>query len=249
MKRLAVASLALFLLGTIGTVNAQTVDKILANYFENTGGLDNWKKVNSMKKTGKMTMQGMELSSEMITKKPNKSYMKIDFAGKTIVNAFDGESGWNINPFNGGATAQKSTEEEIKEQKEEKFESDFIDYKKKGHAIVLEGKEEVEGTECFKLKLTKKNGDIEFHYFDTENYVPIMTSTTIKDGPMEGKLVQSFFSDYQEAGDLIIPYFREDKLDGVSGMKMTIEKIEINPKVDDSIFAMPEEDTTTGGSK
>lgn len=225
---------------TAPAVQAQTVDEIVENYLENIGGKKNWSEMTSMVMEGKMSMQGMDLPMKIYSKNPNKQYVELDIMGKTIVEAFDGETQWSINPFQGGETAQKGTEEQNKEAAKEQFESEFIDYKKKGHKLTLQGKEEIEGTECFKIEMVKKDGDEVTYFFDTENFVPIMTRTAItQEGPMKGKIAETYFSDYEEVDGFIIAHYTEAKMDGQTLQKMTIEKVQFNVDIDDSQFAMP----------
>lgn len=223
------------------TLQAQTVDEILANYFENIGGEKNWAEMKSLKMEGKMSMQGMDLPMTIYSKAPNKQYVEISVMGKTIVEAYNGEYKWSVNPFQGGAEPQKGTEEESAEAAKDEFGSEFLNYKDKGHKVTLEGKEEIEGTECFKLKMVKKDGDEVIYFFDTENYVPIMMRTAItQEGPMKGKIAETYFSDYDEVGDgLIMALYTESKMDGQTLQKMTLEKVEVNVDIDDSKFDMP----------
>ena len=48
-----------------------------------------------------------------------------------------------------------------------------MDYKAKGHTVELVGKEKVEGTDAYKLKVTLKNGDVRYIYLDAETYLEI----------------------------------------------------------------------------
>ena len=53
MKKLNYFLLTAFLFMISTSFNAQTVDEIIENYIENTGGADNWRKVKSIKKNMK----------------------------------------------------------------------------------------------------------------------------------------------------------------------------------------------------
>jgi hypothetical protein len=92
----------------------------------------------------------------------------------------------------------------------------LLDYKAKGYAAEFVGKETKEGTECFKVKFTKKPVTVDgvkwmiYHttYFDTENYLPIATETEIKQGPMKGQNRFPTMSDYQEVVRNGFPFSR-----------------------------------------
>ncbi len=219
--------------------HAQTADEILTKYFENTGGMEKWKALKSTTMEGTMAMQGLEFPGTIRAMAPKKQRVDVNVQGQSIVQAYDGETAWWINPFGGSTEAQKMPEEMAEEMVNQEFESEFIDYKTKGHTVTLEGKETVEGTETFKLKLAKKNGDVEFHYFDTENYVPIMVQTAVKTGAAKGQMVATYLSDYQEVDGMTFPFFLETKMAGQSVQKITIKSIKTNETFEDTLFAFP----------
>lgn len=220
-------------------LQAQSVDEILDTYFENTGGKDNWLNLSSQTVRAKMEMQGMEFPAMMVSKRPNKVKMTIDIQGMQMVMATDGQTAWMINPMMGSTDAQIMPAAQAKDFERQKFESDFLNYKEKGHKVALEGTETVDGVECYKVKLEKENGDVEFHYFDTENNVIIMYEAFVPEGPMKGQVVETYFSDYQEVGDFMMPHYLESKMGGMTIQKMTFEQFELNRDIDDSEFALP----------
>ena len=223
-------------------VYSQDADEILTNYFENTGGLNTWKNLKTMKIKATLDQGEMQLSAVIFRKEPDLSRTEIDVQGKTIVQAYDGVTGWMINPMMGSEEPQKMPEEMVEAMKEEKFESELIDYKEKGNTVDLEGTEVVEGTETYKIKLTKKNGDVEYYFFDTEYFVPIMERRVIKVGPAKGQESETYISDYQEVDGLMVPFFIEVKSNGQSIQKLTIEEYVLNESIEDTLFAYPKEE-------
>lgn len=221
------------------TINAQTVDEIIDNYLENIGGKDAWKELTSSKMEAKMSMGPMEFPGSIVSAEPNLQRLEFDVQGKKIVQAYDGETAWMINPFMGGKNAQRMPEEDAEEMMKETFQDPFIDYKDKGHTLELIGKKEIEGAETFEVKLTKEDGDIEYHYFETEYFVPIMVKTIMTTGEMKGQAMETYLSDYQEVEGLMIPFFIESKMAGESFQKITITKVELNPEVEEGLFAFP----------
>ena len=74
------------------TINAQTVDEIIDNYFENTGGVENWEKIEGVKMSAKVNQGGMEIPIEIIQLKSGKMMTTINFQGQSIKQGvFDGE--------------------------------------------------------------------------------------------------------------------------------------------------------------
>ncbi len=246
MKRRFVLLFFSFL--AITATHGQTVDEIIGKYFENTGGVAKWKAVQGFKMIAKVNQQGMEIPIEQVQLKDGRQYTKVTFQGKEIMQGvFDGNTLWSHNFMN--MKAEKSDAESTENFKQDvgEFPDPFLAYKERGLKVELLGKETIEGTETFKLKLTKKpikvDGkeaeNIVFYYFDTEDFVPLMMESEIKSGPAKGQVSQSKMSDYQEVSGLMVPFSISQGIKGGGSQPLTIVTIEINPKVEASVFAFP----------
>lgn len=241
-KTLFILGFVMFVFG----VNAQTVDEIINNYLENTGGAANWAKLSSVKMEGKVAVQGMDLPIEMVQTKEGKMYMKFSLQGQEITRqAFDGNEAWGINFMT--MKPEKSDSETTENMKRNlgDFPDPFLNYKEKGFKAELIGKETVDGTETFKVKLTKKplmvdGKEVEnlvFYFFDTENFVPIMVEQEVKYGPAKGVTSQTMFSDYQEVDGLYFAFSITEKAKGTpQSQAINITKVILNPSVDEAAF-------------
>jgi len=243
MKTLKNLFVALTLLA-VAPMTAQTADEILSNYFENTGGEAAWNALEGIKMVGSVN-QGMEIPIEMYQMKDGKQLLKINLQGQEMtMSAFDGETMWTTNMMT--MLPEKSDTETTQNMKvnNQDFPSPFLNYKEKGYTVEYLGKETKEGTETFKLKLTQKpimidgkeEPTVSFHYFETENYVPIVVETTMNMGPAKGQMSTSGFSDYQEVGGLYFPFSISQ-----GGQPIIMKEIILNPEVDAALFAFPEE--------
>ena len=232
------------------SINAQTVDEIISNYFENTGGVENWEKIEGIKMSAKVNQGGMEIPIEIVQLKNGKMMTTINFQGQSIKQGvFDGEVLWSTNFMT--QKAEKSDEETTNMVKNEmnQFPDPFLNYKEKGFTAELMGTETVDGAETFKIKLTttpniiegKEVPSISYYFFDNENFVPIQVQEEIMDGPGKGMVSEVKMSDYQEAGGIYMPYSMTQGVKGQPGAPITMDSIEINPTIDDSEFAFPEE--------
>lgn len=250
MKSLKLIAVAILFLGTLTQSTAQSVDEILTNYFENTGGLDNWKAIKGIKMVANVDVQGMQIPLEIVQLSDGRTMIKGDFQGQVFYqNVFDGETLWGTNQMT--MTAEKSDAESTENYKNElnDFPDPFIDYKSKDYTVELVGTETMEGTETYKIKLVKEpikvDGkevqDITFYYFDTENYVPIVVEKEITSGPAAGMVGQTKMSDYQEVDGLYFPHSITEGAKGMpGGQTINMTSISLNPEVDDAIFKFPE---------
>lgn len=223
------------------TADLPSVDEIVAGYLDNTGGADAWRAITSQRSAVRMSMGPMEFTATVTSAMPDRQHIDVDVQGQRLVQAYDGEQAWQINPFAGGTKAQPMSDEEAEQFTRQEFQSPFLDMADKGHSAEVLGTKEVEGTQTYEVKLTKADGDTEFYYFDAEYLVPIMQAMDIAGGPMKGQRAETYLSDYQEVDGLMMPHFIETKIGGNSLQKMTITSIENNVAVDDALFRMPTE--------
>ena len=248
MKKLNKILLTLLLFFTFNSFS-QSVDEIIDNYFENTGGIDQWRKLKGVKMSAKLSQQGMEIPIEIIQMQGGKQMQIINFQGQSIkAQVFDGEVSWGINMMS--QKPEKSDQETTDNLKLDNndFPDSFMDYKSKGYTAELIGKETVDGTETFKVKLTKepktvdgkKEDDITFYFFDTENYVPIAIQTEVKEGPGKGMIMEITMSDYQEVEGLYLPFSQTQGIKDQPSIPLIIDSIELNPTIEEKEFKFPE---------
>ena len=223
----------------IACVNAQTADEIVTKMYENMGGIKKWKSMKSRKVVAKIGMGRMELQGAIFEKYPNNQRIEIDFQGMQMVQAFDGETAWMINPAKGGLEPEKLPNASTEPLISQKFESDFIDYAEKGHMVELLGQTEIDTSTCFELKLTLKEGEVQYHYVDTETYLVAMSKMTSREGQAAGQEIKTFLGDYREIDGMQIPFRIESEANGQSIRRVNILSIALNLDLEDSFFAFP----------
>ncbi len=225
-----------------GMVRSQTVDEIIANHIKVKGGSEKLESIETAKATGKMVRMNMEMKFSMYYKKPGMTRTEVVFSDKLMVFAYDGKTAWQISPFTGIEGPQIMTGDQADDAKEssEMFENPLINYKKKGNKVELLGKSELEGTEIYKVKLTKKNGKKIIYYFDTETFIDLKTETiTIRKDGKEMKH-ESFSGDFKEVNGIMTAFSIKTKVNGMDMGNIVIESIKYNEPLADSLFIMPE---------
>jgi hypothetical protein len=230
------------LLGLPVLAEDMTLEQVLAKHYEALGGVDNLKAVDSAIFQGNMTMgQGMEAPFKMTFLRPMMARLEFTMQGMTGVQAYDGEIAWMVMPFLGKNDPEEMADDQAKNMKEQAdFDGPLVDWKEKGHQVELVGLEETEGTEAYKLKVNLANGDVRYHFLDSEYFIAIKQEgkTEVQGNEVE---FETILSDYKEVGGLMFPHSIESKPKGApSGQVITIDTIELNKEVDASEFAMPE---------
>jgi outer membrane lipoprotein-sorting protein len=224
------------------TLQAQNVDEIVTKNIEARGGLAKIKAVKTMKLTGRVTIgPGTEAPMTIEVARPNKMRLDVTVQGMTLTQAFDGKQGWQINPFGGGSkTAELMSADEQKEAEDQAdFDGPLVDWKAKGHKVELVGKEKVEGTDAYKLRVTLKNGNVRYIFLDADSYLDIRgeEKRTVRGTEME---TEQTIGDYKDTQGLLIPYSFETGAKGhPEKQKIMIDKIEIDAPVGNDRFTIP----------
>jgi hypothetical protein len=234
---LIMTGLALFTM----PLSAQTADEIIAKYIQTVGGMEKIQAVKSLRRAGKFTGGGgFEATFVEENKRPNMVRQDFSLQGMTGINAYDGKTGWKIEPWGGKKDPEALGEEEMKQIVEDSdFDGPLINYQQKGNKVEFVGMEPVEGTDAFKLKVTLANGDVRYYYMDTDYYVPIKIETKrmIRGAEQE---FETSLGDYKEVAGWYLCYSVESNVKGSPNKsKVVYEKIEANVALDDSRFQMP----------
>lgn len=217
--------------GSFGAVKAQTADEIVQKHISAIGGADNWKKVTSIKMSGSISAQGVELPVTVTVVPDKAERVEFSFSGMTGYMICTKTEGWNYLPFAGQQKPEAMPADALKEAQEQLDIQPLIDYKTKGNKVTFLGKDEVEGTECYKLKLVYKSGKEETMYFDASNYYHIKS---VEKAKVEGKDIESAstYGNYQKLPEGIVYPMSMETGNG----PMTIKTVEVNKPVDEKIF-------------
>jgi hypothetical protein len=234
----------LALLFSAFSLQSQTVDEIIENYIKAMGGREKIKSLQSVKTEMKMKAQMFEFPTTAYIKKDGSLRSETEIQGLKIIQAYSGpdSTGWSINPMQGDNKAHKMNDEQRKEMREEgnRLEDPLVDYKSKGHAAELLGKEDLEGDEVYKIMLTKKNGNITYYYIDAVKYLVWKEESKVKFEDRE-YTSETYYSNYTTQDGITSARTIENYNDGKVVMQMNIEKTEYNVKFDDKLFKMPED--------
>lgn len=224
-------SIALFV-AAIFTVNAQTADEVIEKYITEIGGADKWSKVQSIKIEGQIEVQGIQIPFTMQGLQLKGMRVDAEFQGNKIIDITTPTKGWAQNPLSGKATLGPISEDELKQKLDDlDIQDPFVDYKAKGSVIESLGKDEEDGNEYFKIKMTTKNGNEKTYFFDTKTNLIYKIESIVKQQGQEMKSEQKLL-DYQTTDYGIKMPFKQDQ----GQMMMVTKKITINPSIDAAIF-------------
>lgn len=218
MKR--VILILTIILGQVLT--AQTAKEIIQKNIQATGGLTQWKLLNTILLQGKVILGVKEEYPVSIYQaRPNLTKTAVIVNKKEqVVEGYDGKKGYAMNY----ATNKL---QEYPSYKPESFDTDFIDYEQKGFSAEVLGEEKIGEREAFKVELIK-NVNKTIYYFDKQNFMllrEVKKEETIS------------YSDYRKVGNLTMPFRIEassPKKD--SDYVMIFRKIELNKVFPENTF-------------
>jgi hypothetical protein len=220
---------------------AMTAEELVAKNLAARGGLDKIHAIKTLKSEGKLRFGGQfELTFEQYQKAPDASRSEASLQGLTAVQAWDGQDAWQISPFQGRKDPERMSADDAKALADDApIGGPLVDWQARGSKLDYLGTEDVDGTEAHKLKVTLKNGDVEYLYIDPDHFLEIRT---VAQRSVRGTQVQSVsdYGDYEAVAGVYFPFSTatENKADG-SRQEVTVEHAEANVPMEDSLFAFP----------
>ncbi len=216
-----------------GSLLAQTADEIIAKHIDSTGGADAWKKVNSVVTEGTVQVQGSEVTVVQTILHGKGVRQDISVMGMNGFTTLTPTAGWIYMPFQGQQAPEPRTAEDVAESQDElDAQGSLVDYAAKGHTVEYIGTDDVEGTECFKIKLNKKGGTSETIFIDTKTYF-LIRDVSIRKADGQQIEVTSTYSNFEKLPEGIVVA----KSITLPFGELVISKYSINAPVEESIFS------------
>lgn len=226
------------LVATVGISLAQTADEILAKSVQARGGADKLKTLKSLRIESTTSVMGMEMASKSVIVNKRGMRNDIEVMGQTITMAIDGDKGWMINPMQGGSDAVAMPDEQMKAAASQLDLAGMTNFKEEGATAELLGKETLDGSEVYKVKTTGKDGTVTTHFIDLKTFYVVKMATKMKVGDQEVE-AETKMSNYKVVDGIAFPHTTEITNPQAGVITTTIKKLEVNPTIDESIFAMP----------
>lgn len=243
MKRVfSFCLMSLFLLSLITSPGlGQKASDILEKMIEAQGGRKVLEGIKDTTMSGTFDMPSMGLSgtTTMYQKDPNKTRMDAEFMGMVYTQAFDGETGWMINPETGGV--EPLSEKALEYAKREALGDEALLHPEKcGITYAYKGKETIEGKECFILEATYSDGYKSTVYVDSKTYLTHKIKGLSLD-MMEVEVdTETVMSDYKKVDGAMIPQTIVIIQNGEEFMTITLTEVSFNTGLEDSLFKMNE---------
>src|SRR5258705_9712185 len=222
--------------------NQPTLNEFVSKNIEARGGADAVHALQALRLTGKMLVQQgqIQLAYLQTKKRPDEVRTESSLQGMTQIEAYDGKEGWKVLPFFGRKDPERMSADDVKTLMEDaEIDGPLVDWKTKGSKVEYLGTEDVEGTFAHKLKVVRKNGDVNFVYLDPDHFLEIRVLTQrMRHGAQEE--VETDLGDYEKAAGVFVPTSVESGRKGAPDKeRIIIDKVEANVPVDDAVFHFP----------
>ena len=235
MKKLQIGLFTVAAMMSIQLVKAQTADEVIDKYVTALGGKEKILSLKSVKKVGSLNVQGMDVSVTVTRVQGVGSRNDISVPGMgegfQVVNPI---KGWDFMPFMGQASPEEVSVDKLKSSFSLlDIQGSLVNYKEKGSQVEMSGKEKVENAECYKLKLTDKQGVISTLFIDSKSNYLVKSIITAKssNGDINTELS---FGDFKKTEEGYIFPFSEVMERGT----IIFTSIETNKPVDEKIFTV-----------
>ena len=234
LKRLLGVALALTWVSA-GVGATQSADELIAKNLEAKGGSERLKAIQTIKQKSTMTMQGVPVEVTVYNKRPNMIRQEIKGKGELVVNAFDGITPWIINPATG--TKQPiaiSGPQAVTIREQSHIDGPLVDYKARGYSMEFVGRETLEETRVFHLKMTSPANQVTHIYLDETTGLELKLMFEV------GKVkLEQTFGDYRPVEGIQVAHLVRTFTNGIQQSEIKIEKVEFNVRMDDALFRMP----------
>jgi len=217
-----------------------TVDEIVAKNLAARGGLDKLRGLQTMKMTGTINVQGMDMPLTVMTKRPNLLFQEMTMQGQRMVSAFDGAKVWAINPMLGPGPRELTGQQADMIRDQASFDGPLVNYKDRGDTLEMAGSADLGGAKAWKLKLTRKiGGRSMFIYVDADTGLEKQWSATVDQSGMTID-VDTVMLDYQPTPEgVLVARSMRTLVGGQQQGLLKVLTVEYNVPIEDAAFQMP----------
>lgn len=246
--RTLAASLPLILVA-LAPAHAQTADDLVAKNLAARGGADKLAAIHAIVTSGELRFPGdfklaYKETRERVDPQSDNCAVRIDatLQGLTVVQSYDGKDAWRINPFEGRKDAERMGADETRELADQgSIDGELLAARARGSKVDYLGREDIDGTEAYKLRVSQQDGTIYTYWLDPDAWLEIrvLEQRTIRGSEKE---TETDFGDYEQVNGVYFPFsMAQGPKDSAASDKqvITIASAEANPSVAPTLFAMP----------
>jgi photosystem II stability/assembly factor-like uncharacterized protein len=223
---------------------AAPLDDILARNLAARGGEAKLRAVRSVRFTGKVIFGGNDFTVEaawgLVQARPGQMRTETTLQGLTQIAAFDGTGGWTVSPFGGRVDAETASSDDARAlARLADIDGPLVDWRAKGHRIEYLGSEDTDGTPAIKLRVTRKDGDVQFVFLDPDSMLEMRIRTVHKSRGTE-QVSESDLGGYQQVDGVWFPFSIDSGAPGgARTQRIVVERAEVDIATEPAWFKLP----------
>ena len=228
-------------------IPAMTASQVVTRNAAARGGVEAWRKIDTMAWTGyaeNTNVPGRKVPFLLEQKRPGKTRFEIvEPTGMKAVRAYDGTDGWKMRPGKEGPpqVVAYAPDELSFARGAQVIEGPLMDYVAAGAIVSLAGVDTVEGRQAFVLDVRIPSGGLHRVWVDAQSFLEVRHDREFHDAAGHSVVATVRYRDYHAFEGLQIPVTIETG--GGKGQPMnrlTIERVALNPPIEDKAFEKPE---------
>ena len=203
-------SFAALLIGCVAVpAGAQDAQSLIAKNIEARGGTAALAAIKNVSFDGRTIFPG----DFEVTYKETRARMgagaadRVDFGiqGLDIIQAYDGHEAWRVNPLQGRKDAEKMSADEARALADAALvDGPLLAARGDGSRVDYLGREDFDGTNAYKLKVTQKDGDEFTYWLDPDTYLEIKIDESRKIRGAE-QTTETELGDYEKIAGVYFP--------------------------------------------
>jgi hypothetical protein len=230
------------LLGLSARVDAFTAEELVARNIEAKGGAAALAAVENVRRSGQFIVNGGQLSLDIVEtrRRPDSIRDELTLQGLTQVESYDGKDGWKIDPFQGRKDPERTSPDDLKGLIEDaQIGGQLEDYQARGATLEYAGTEDIDGTAAHKLKLTQKNGDLQYVYLDPDFFLEIRIESQRSIRGVKETVITDL-GEYEKVSGVYWATSITSRLKGDRDpAKILFDSVEVNIPLDAAYFSFP----------
>ena len=222
-----------------------TASEIVARNAAARGGAAAWHRIDTMVWVGHMESADPSvprLSFVLEQKRPNKTRFELANLAQRSVRVFDGTRGWKVRPnHDGSLDVQPYNAQEVQFARQSPvIDGPLVDFLDKGILVDFVGTESLEGRKAYRLHVRLPAGETQEVWIDAETFLELQYDRISYTPDGKPRVISVAYRNYQSVEGLQVPGMLDI---GVGSNhvpdRMVIEKIALNPPLDDKAFERP----------
>jgi hypothetical protein len=226
---------------------AETADELVAKNLAARGGAEALAAIHTYQSKGELRFPGdFKLAYTETRSCPADGTevcaVRIDAAiqGLTLIQAYDGKDGWRVNPFEGRKDAERMGPDDARALADEALiDGALLAARVKGSKVDYLGREDIDGTQAYKLRVSQSDGTVYTYYLDPDVFleIKVIEQRTIRGAEKE---TETDLADYEKVAGVYFPFsITSGPLNAKDKQTITIAAGEANVAVPPGTFEMP----------